>query len=120
MHPGSSHIELIAGLGNPGPDYAETRHNAGFWFLDRVAQQQAASFAAESKFFGDVAKVAVGGTTVRLIKPTTFMNRSGQAVAAIARYFKIPAPNILVVHDELDLPAGEADRKSTRLNSSHL
>ena len=112
-------FELIVGLGNPGSEYAETRHNAGFWFLDRVAQQQAASFAAESKFFGDVAKVAVGGTTVRLIKPTTFMNRSGQAVAAIARYFKIPAPNILVVHDELDLPAGEARLKFAGGHGGH-
>lgn len=100
-------IKLVAGLGNPGREYARTRHNAGFWFVDELASRLGASFAAEPKFSGDVAKAA----GVRLVKPTTFMNLSGRSVAALARFFAIAPDAILVVHDELDLRPGEAKMK---------
>jgi peptidyl-tRNA hydrolase, PTH1 family len=100
-------IRLVAGLGNPGREYARTRHNAGFWFADALAGKLAAAFAPESKFSADVAKA--GG--VRIVKPATFMNLSGRAVAAVARFFAIAAGEILVVHDELDLKCGDAKMK---------
>ncbi|MBL8447528.1 MAG: aminoacyl-tRNA hydrolase [Zoogloeaceae bacterium] len=96
--------KLVVGLGNPGPDYAETRHNAGFWFCDALAEMLGARFAAESRFHGLVASARESG--IYLLKPMTFMNRSGLAVAVLARYFKVPPDEILVVHDELDLPPG--------------
>ncbi|MEJ2509233.1 MAG: aminoacyl-tRNA hydrolase [Gammaproteobacteria bacterium] len=99
-----ANIELIVGLGNPGPKYERTRHNAGFWFVDAIAD--GASFRAESKFHGQLAKARLDGHEVWLLKPDTYMNRSGQAVAALARFYKIPAENILVAHDELDLDPG--------------
>ena len=100
-------IRLVAGLGNPGREYARTRHNAGFWFVDELAGKLRASFAAESKFSGEVAKAG----DVRLVKPTTFMNLSGRSGAALARFFAIAPDEILVVHDELDLKPGEAKLK---------
>jgi peptidyl-tRNA hydrolase, PTH1 family len=100
-------IRLVAGLGNPGREYANTRHNAGFWFADELAAKLGAPFAAESKFAGDVAKAGA----LRLVKPTTFMNLSGRAVAALARFFSILPAEILVVHDELDLLPGKAKMK---------
>jgi len=98
---------LIAGLGNPGPDYAATRHNAGFWFADAVAERYKGSFRTESKFFGETARVRIEGIDVLLLKPGTFMNRSGQAVQALAGFFKIAPESVLVAHDELDMPAGQ-------------
>ena len=103
----ASPIRLVAGLGNPGRAYANTRHNAGFWFADALAAKLGASFAAEGKFAGDVAKAG----DVRIVKPSTYMNLSGRAVAALARFFAIAPEAILVVHDELDLQAGEAKMK---------
>jgi peptidyl-tRNA hydrolase, PTH1 family len=100
-------IRLVAGLGNPGREYAATRHNAGFWFADELAAKLGAAFGHEAKFGGDVAKAG----TLRLVKPTTFMNLSGRAVAASARFFGIAAEEILVVHDELDLLPGKAKMK---------
>jgi PTH1 family peptidyl-tRNA hydrolase len=100
-------LRLVAGLGNPGRAYANTRHNAGFWFADALAGQLGTVFSAESKFAGDVAKAG----DLRLVKPTTFMNLSGRAVAALARFFAIDPAAILVVHDELDLKPGEAKLK---------
>jgi PTH1 family peptidyl-tRNA hydrolase len=100
-------LRLVAGLGNPGREYARTRHNAGFWFADALAGKLAAAFAPESKFSADVAKA--GG--VRIVKPTTFMNLSGRAVAAVVRFFAIAPEEILVVHDELDLKCGDAKMK---------
>jgi peptidyl-tRNA hydrolase, PTH1 family len=100
-------IRLVAGLGNPGREYASTRHNAGFWFVDRLASRLAVSFASEAKFGGDVAKSG----TLRLVKPMTFMNLSGRAVAGLARFFAIAPAEILVVHDELDLLPGKAKIK---------
>ena len=110
-----SPIKLVAGLGNPGREYARTRHNAGFWFVDELAGKLGASFAAESKFAGEVAKAG----DVRLVKPTTFMNLSGRSVAALARFFSIEPQAILVVHDELDLPAGEAKMKLSGGHAGH-
>lgn len=119
MAQAASQIDLIAGLGNPGPDYSETRHNAGFWLLDRVVEKQNKSFTNESRFHGEACNVDLAGRVVRLIKPTTFMNRSGQSVAAIARYFKIPVENVLVVHDELDIPPGDARIKFAGGHGGH-
>jgi PTH1 family peptidyl-tRNA hydrolase len=100
-------IRLVAGLGNPGREYANTRHNAGFWFVDELAAGLNASFAVESKFGGEVAKAGA----MRLVKPMTFMNLSGRAVSGLARFYAILPAEILVVHDELDLLPGKAKMK---------
>jgi PTH1 family peptidyl-tRNA hydrolase len=100
-------LRLIVGLGNPGSDYAETRHNAGFWFCERLARELGTSFARESRYHGYVAKARVGGQDIWLLMPQTFMNRSGQAVQALAHFYRIDAAEMLVVHDELDLPPGQ-------------
>jgi peptidyl-tRNA hydrolase, PTH1 family len=102
-------IKLIAGLGNPGRDYAATRHNAGFVFLDRLADELKATLKAEPKFFAKAARVS--GQDLWLIAPQTFMNLSGQAVAALAHFYKIAPEQILVVYDELDLPPGVVKMK---------
>ncbi len=93
---------LVVGLGNPGREYEDTRHNVGFWFVDRLAARLGAAFAAEPRFAGELARIGA----LRLLKPSTYMNHSGQAVGAVARFFRIPTETILVVHDELDLPPG--------------
>ena len=100
-------LVAIAGLGNPGPEYDRTRHNAGFWFADAVADRWRASFRVESKFFGSVARVKIDSTDVLILKPSTFMNRSGQAVQALMQFYKLTPADLLVAHDELDLPAGD-------------
>ncbi len=99
-------IRLLVGLGNPGADYVDTRHNAGFWLIDEIAAQQGASFRFEKRYNADECKFRAHGRDVFLLKPQTFMNRSGQAVAGLARYYKIAPAEILVIHDELDLPPG--------------
>ena len=99
-------MKLVVGLGNPGAKYEHTRHNAGFWWADLVASQERTAFRRESRFQGSAAKVSTAGGDIWLLKPETFMNVSGQAVAALANYYKIAAKDILVAHDELDLPAG--------------
>jgi PTH1 family peptidyl-tRNA hydrolase len=104
-------IKLIVGLGNPGPEYESTRHNAGFWWLDEFAPAHQCSFKAEGKFFGLVSRGQVRSREIYLLKPQTFMNVSGRAVGAIAQYYKVPPQHILVVHDELDLPPGSAKLK---------
>jgi PTH1 family peptidyl-tRNA hydrolase len=104
-------LELIVGLGNPGGKYDKTRHNAGFWFLDRLAARYGVSFRADSKFHGEAATIRHGGRQVTLLKPTTFMNNSGLAVSAAARFYKLPVEHILIAHDELDLPPGTARLK---------
>ena len=103
----SSHIRLIAGLGNPGPQHVSDRHNAGFWLLDELARRAGSSFHAESKFHGEVCEISLTGARLRLLKPHTYMNRSGLSVAALAHFFKLEAEEILVVHDEIDIPSGE-------------
>lgn len=104
-------LKLIVGLGNPGPDYAKTRHNAGFWFLDTLAEQLGARLLSESKLHAQVAKVELAGTRLLIAKPTTFMNRSGQAAQALLSFYKIEPEYMLVAHDDLDLPAGSARLK---------
>ncbi len=104
-------IRLIVGLGNPGPRYADTRHNAGFWFVERLADDLGGSFRAESRFEGEVARVMIDGAQCNLLKPLTFMNKSGNAVQKLAGFLKISPEQILVIHDELDLPAGTARLK---------
>ncbi len=104
-------MRLIAGLGNPGQEYEATRHNAGFWFIERLARQLSASLRSESRFHGQVARVTLTGGECWLLKPSTFMNESGRAVQALAQFYKIDISEILVVHDELDLPPGEAKLK---------
>jgi PTH1 family peptidyl-tRNA hydrolase len=100
-------IRLVAGLGNPGREYANTRHNAGFWFADGLAARLGVTFGAEAKFAGDIARSG----EVRIVKPTTYMNLSGRSVASLARFFTIAPVEVLVVHDELDLRPGEAKLK---------
>lgn len=112
-------IRLIVGLGNPGVDYADTRHNAGFWFLDQLAQRERVFFREEKKFQGEVARVRLAGQDIWLLKPSTFMNRSGQAVVALALYYKILPEEILVVHDELDLMPGCMKLKKGGGNAGH-
>jgi PTH1 family peptidyl-tRNA hydrolase len=102
---------LIIGLGNPGPEYRLTRHNAGYWLLDRLAEAAATAFRLETKFHGMTCEITADERRVRLLKPTTYMNHSGQAVAATARYFDIPPTRILIAHDELDLPVGRVRLK---------
>ena len=106
-----SSVQLIVGLGNPGDKYEQTRHNAGFWFVDEIARQYGVEFRAELKFLGHVARVQSNGMDFWLLKPTTFMNRSGQSIQALAKFYKIPVEAILVAHDELDLPPGVAKLK---------
>ncbi len=106
-----SSVQLIVGLGNPGEKYEQTRHNAGFWFVDEVARQYGVVFRPETKFLGHVARVQSNGMDFWLLKPATFMNRSGQSIQAIAQFYKIPVESILVAHDELDLEPGVAKLK---------
>jgi PTH1 family peptidyl-tRNA hydrolase len=106
-----SEIKLIVGLGNPGREYEATRHNAGFWWVDELARTQGANFKTDNKFHGLVARATVHGHETHLLKPQTFMNVSGRAVVALALFYKILPDQILVVHDELDLPPGSAKLK---------
>jgi len=115
----SARIELIVGLGNPGREYADTRHNAGFWFVEEVARKYAGSFKAEKKFQGEAARVDIANHDVWLLKPETFMNLSGQSVLALMQFYKIQLANILVVHDDLDLPAGVARLKQGGGHGGH-
>lgn len=104
-------IRLIVGLGNPGPEYENTRHNAGAWFIKRLAERYNQSLTPDAKFFGQTARIVLAGKDVRLLYPSTFMNRSGQSVAALANFYKIPVESIMVAFDELDLPPGIAKFK---------
>lgn len=104
-------VQLIVGLGNPGPDYHRTRHNAGQDFVSELAASLGGSLSPEAKFFGYSGRVTVANRDLRLLVPTTFMNRSGQSVAAISQFYKIPPAAILVAHDELDLAPGVARLK---------
>src|SRR5512137_820812 len=101
-------LSIIAGLGNPGPEHRLTRHNAGFWFVDALARAQGAEFRSHSRYHGEVCRVQLGGREVTLLKPQTYMNRSGLAIRALLDYVKAPLGELLVVHDELDLAPGTA------------
>lgn len=112
-------VQLIVGLGNPGNEYDRTRHNAGFWFIDEVAKHNNAILKLEKKFHGYVAKAVINGHDVYLLKPETFMNRSGVSVAALSRFYKIPPEAIFVAHDELDFPAGKIRLKKGGGHGGH-
>jgi PTH1 family peptidyl-tRNA hydrolase len=112
-------LKLIVGLGNPGPEYTETRHNAGFWFVEELAAANGAQFRAEKKFHGDVAKINIAGRDIWLLKPQTFMNRSGQAIKSLSSFYRIEPENILVAHDELDLEAGDIRLKTGGGHGGH-
>ena len=101
-------LRLIVGLGNPGQEYARTRHNAGFRFVDALAGRAGEAFRVDTKLFGETAQVQVAGRTVRLLKPATFMNLSGKSVLAALQFWKIAPEEAMLVHDELDLPPGTA------------
>ena len=104
-------IKLIVGLGNPGAEYEATRHNAGFWWLDAVAQELKVNLVPDKSYWGLVARTQVQGQTVWLLAPQTFMNLSGKSVGALAKFFKIQPDEILVAHDELDIEPGQAKLK---------
>lgn len=112
-------IRLIVGLGNPGPGYQATRHNAGFWLVDMLAGKFGGSFRDEPKFHGQTSRIKVAAQECWLLKPATFMNRSGLSVSSLAGYFKIPSEEILVAHDELDLPAGTVRLKQGGGHAGH-
>ena len=119
MPSASPGISLIAGLGNIGPEYEGNRHNCGFEFVDKLAARCGAFFHDERKFSALVCRISLGGKDVWLVKPTTFMNCSGTALQAVSQYYRIPVAEILVVHDELDLPPGTAKLKRGGGNAGH-
>ena len=100
-------LKLIVGIGNPGEEYANTRHNAGVWFVERLAEKLGTPFKPEKKFFGRTSLIKIDGVEVRLLVPDTYMNESGKSVGALANFFKIEPSEILVAHDEIDFPAGK-------------
>lgn len=114
-----SPIQLIVGLGNPGPRYSGTRHNAGAWLIDELAKQHHATLKPESKFKANIAKITLNQHECWLAIPTTYMNESGQAISQIAKFYKIPPENILVAHDELDFPPGTVKLKSGGGHGGH-
>ena len=106
-----ANLRLLVGLGNPGSEHLRTRHNAGFWFIDALAQAHGARFGMDSKLHGETAKIVLDGQALWLLKPTTYMNKSGIAIQSALRYWKIEPEEMLVAHDDLDLPAGAARLK---------
>jgi len=112
-------IKLLVGLGNPGPEYRLTRHNAGFWWLDAAAQALKADLVMDKRYHGLAASVCINGQTIWLLKPQTFMNLSGKSVAALAHFFKIEPCEILVAHDEIDIVPGEAKLKRGGSHAGH-
>lgn len=117
--PAMDGISLIVGLGNPGHQYANNRHNVGAWFIERLAQHQQSHLQAEPKFYGLISKATINQRIIWLLEPSTYMNESGKAVAALAKFYKIPANQILVVHDELDFPAGTLKFKTGGGHGGH-
>lgn len=112
-------IRLVVGLGNPGQQYEGTRHNAGAFFVHELARRSGTSLKLDSKFFGETGRGTFAGEDLRFLIPTTFMNRSGQAVAALAQFFRITPEAILIAHDELDIPAGQARFKQGGGHGGH-
>ncbi len=112
-------IQLLVGLGNPGPEYEATRHNAGFWWMDEICRAHGVTLSTESKFFGKAGRLKLGGREAWLLQPSTFMNASGRSVGALAKFYRIQPHNILVIHDELDLPPGSAKLKRGGGNGGH-
>ncbi|CAG9296287.1 aminoacyl-tRNA hydrolase [Celerinatantimonas diazotrophica] len=112
-------IRLIVGLGNPGPEYTQTRHNAGVWLIDEIANRYQAALQPAPKFFGYTGRISLNGEDVRLLVPTTFMNLSGKAIAALANFYRIAPEEILVAHDEMDIPPGVAKLKQGGGHGGH-
>ncbi len=112
-------VQLIVGLGNPGPEYDQTRHNVGAFFVERLAAAQGVNLSFDKKYFGLTGKFSHQGRDIRLLIPTTYMNRSGQAVAALANFFRIKPEEILVAHDELDMPPGVCKLKQGGGHGGH-
>ena len=112
-------IKLLVGLGNPGPEYEDTNHNAGFWWLDAVSRQLKVSLSPERAYFGLVGRVNRPEGPLWLLEPQTYMNVSGKSVAALARFFKIAPEEILVAHDELDIPPGQVKIKKGGGHGGH-
>ncbi|WP_131781099.1 aminoacyl-tRNA hydrolase [Legionella gresilensis] len=112
-------IKLIIGLRNPGPAYAATRHNAGGWFVEMLARHYSVSFKVDKKLHAELATIEQAGYTCKLLMPTTFMNQSGLATRAVSQFYRIDANEILVVHDELDLPAGRIKLKKGGGHGGH-
>ena len=112
-------IKLFVGLGNPGPDYAATRHNAGFWWIDELARELKVALSMDKSYHGYVARTTVGGQTIWLLQPQTFMNLSGKSVASLAKFFKVAPEEILVVHDELDIAPGQMKLKFGGSHAGH-
>lgn len=112
-------LKLMIGLGNPGARYAYTRHNAGFWLVDALAQRYAGEFRLEPKFAGEICRIAVAGHELWLFKPMNFMNRSGESIRRVTGFYQIPAEAVLVAHDELDLPPGTVRLKRAGGHGGH-
>ena len=112
-------IKLFVGLGNPGPEYEATRHNAGFWWIDALSQQLKVPLSLDKNYHGQVARTTLNGQTVWLLKPLTYMNLSGKSVAALARFFKISPDEVLVAHDELDIVPGQVKLKRGGSHAGH-
>lgn len=112
-------LRAIVGLGNPGAEYERTRHNTGFWFVDALASAYRGSFRSEPKFKGEVARIRIGNDEVLLLKPMTFMNKSGESIQPLAAFYKIAPGDILVAHDELDLPVGTLKLKRAGGHGGH-
>lgn len=112
-------IKLFVGLGNPGPEYEATRHNAGFWWIDALSRELKAPLSLDKNYHGQVARTTVNGQTVWLLKPLTFMNLSGKSVSALARFFKISPAEMLVAHDELDIVPGQVKLKFGGSHAGH-
>lgn len=110
---------LLAGLGNPGAQYEKTRHNVGFWWLDQLARDWGLTFSLNARFHGQLATYQHQADKIYLLKPQVFMNRSGQSVAALAKFYKIPLDHVLVIHDELDLPVGTTRLKRSGGHGGH-
>src|SRR5688572_10248281 len=112
-------IDLIVGLGNPGAEYEATRHNVGFWFVDLLAGEHGGRFSHQKKLQGDSAEITIAGQRIRLLKPSTYMNLSGQSVGAAVNYYKIPIERVLVAYDELDLPPGRVQLRFDGGSAGH-
>jgi PTH1 family peptidyl-tRNA hydrolase len=112
-------IDLIVGLGNPGAEYEATRHNVGFWFVDLLAAEHGGRFSHQKKLQGDSAEITIAGQRIRLLKPSTYMNLSGQSVGAAVNYYKIPTEHVLVAYDELDLPPGRVQLRFDGGSAGH-
>ena len=112
-------LRIIVGLGNPGPEHQVTRHNAGFWFVDLLARRHSGEFRDYRKFSGETARINIGDQEITLLKPTTYMNRSGLSIRQVSDFFKIVPEEILVAHDELDLPVGSVRLKQGGGHGGH-